>query len=141
MLIAASGPQLDSFSLEDGALLSSWRCPFSTGQEHRDAREDVAVAPTDFTQNSGSSVEIVPNAAPPAKKRKLSNGEEVVADSNGQSKKKVSNRPPVKKSAPCVISLAATSTGSYIVAVTGEDKTVRVFKHKGDGKLDQLSER
>ena len=42
---------------------------------------------------------------------------------------------------PLVIKLAGTSNGQHVVAVTGEDKCIRVFDLAADGTLTQLSER
>lgn len=43
--------------------------------------------------------------------------------------------------APFVVLLTATSDGSHVVAVTGQDKTLWVFEHDGKGSLEQVSQR
>ena len=42
---------------------------------------------------------------------------------------------------PLVIKLSGTSNGRHVVAVTGEDKCIRVFDLAADGTLMQLSQR
>ena len=42
---------------------------------------------------------------------------------------------------PPVVRLAATRNGEYVVAVTGEDKCIRVLQMSANGSLTQLSER
>lgn len=99
---------------------------------------------------------------PPAKKRKLSsenieakNGETSASTPNtkqeqqdGKKKKqKQNNRSEAVASglqAPAVIALAATKDGKHVIAVTGEDKSIRVFESIEEGgshKLQQLSQR
>lgn len=42
---------------------------------------------------------------------------------------------------PPIIKLAGTSAGQHVIAVTGEDKCIRVFALAVNGTLTQLSER
>lgn len=158
ILIAARGSSIDLFSLKDGSLASTWDCPASqeTKKEKSTLEAKVPSAKPLASQEEGD----VEDSAPPAKKRKLStqSSTEIVTDSNlkangsakdvdaGGKKKKQSNRAAAVTSgleAPAVIALAATTTGSHVIAVTGEDKTIRVFEIKKDGTpcLVQISRR
>ncbi|KAL8631687.1 hypothetical protein Q9189_002594 [Teloschistes chrysophthalmus] len=56
-------------------------------------------------------------------------------------KPKSSKSAQAKASNPNLINLAATSDGQYVIAVTDEDKCVRVFRLDIDGALQQLSKR
>ena len=74
---------------------------------------------------------------PPSKRQKLapalseSSSAEIVVE-------KVESAPPPH---PPVVKLAATRNGGYVVAVTGEDKCIRVLQMSANGSLTQLSER
>ena len=70
-------------------------------------------------EDSGSSAEIVVNGGD-------------AEDQNARLKQAIG---------PPVIKLAGTSDGHHVVAVTGEDKCIRVFELPEDGCLIQLSER
>ncbi|EKG21990.1 hypothetical protein MPH_00682 [Macrophomina phaseolina MS6] len=61
-----------------------------------------------------------PPQGPPEKKRKISEG---------------------PASRPKIIKLAVSTDGQYVVAITGEDKCLRVFSIESSGQLKQLSER
>ena len=127
ILFAARGSSIDSFRLDGGALLSTWSCP--------PARPPTA----DFELLQQN---------PPAKRRKLSNGH----DSEQVGKKMDSKRPNSRfdsvasgLDAPAVIALTVTHAGNHVIAVTGEDKSVRVFEHaftpEGNHFLRHLSQR
>ena len=82
----------------------------------------------------------------PSKRQKLpptrdesgsSSVEIVVAEDSDNVESTTSQQPSV----PPVIKLAGTSAGQYVIAVTGEDKCIRVFDLAANGTLTQLSER
>ncbi|KAL3418976.1 WD repeat domain-containing protein [Phlyctema vagabunda] len=135
VLVAASASRLDSFNLDDGSLLSSWE----------------SCSPQDqHVKNNDTSVNANARATPPAKRRKLSDVQErveagTVMPANAQpGHKKVNARSSAASSGPegpAVIALASTKTGTHVIAVTGEDKSIRVFQHDGRGHLLQLSQR
>jgi tRNA (guanine-N(7)-)-methyltransferase subunit TRM82 len=149
VLVAARGSSLDSFDIFDGSLLSTWSYPSSQGVGNGQP-VPTEVTTKLATQNSeSSSVEIIVDAAsPPAKKRKLSASEPADAKQHSkEGKKKQNNRSDAVASgleAPAVIALAVTNGGQHVIAVTGEDKTIRVFENiREDGvyRLRQLSQR
>jgi len=95
-------------------------------------------------------VEITIDSAspPPAKKRKLSASVPVEAKPvSKEGKKKQNSRLDAVSSgleAPAVVALAVTKGGRHVIAVTGEDKTIRVFgivQEGGVHRLKQLSQR
>ncbi|PMD31145.1 hypothetical protein L207DRAFT_591614 [Hyaloscypha variabilis F] len=147
LLIAARGSSIDLF--EDSSLLSTWKCPSiqAVGKIQHHIPE---VTTTLATQNSqSSSVEItIDSSSPLAKKRKLSSSDQ--AESKpflGKGKEKQNNRSNAVLSgleAPAVIALAITTDCHHVIAVTGEDKSIRVFElaqEDGVFNLKQLSRR
>ncbi|KAI1118745.1 hypothetical protein F5Y14DRAFT_397516 [Nemania sp. NC0429] len=85
---------------------------------------------------------------PPPKRRKLGaagaeegRGDVTTADGERNPKKTKARPTPPRPEIPFVILLAATEDGSHVVAVTGQDKTLWVFKHDGKGSLEEMSRR
>ena len=143
-LVAARGSSIDLFSLQDISLLSTWTCPIPQNTSNKPKG------------NSGAQQSsVVPNAeasesSPPSKRRKLSEdgATQKSNDADIQGKKKQNNRSESVVSgleAPAVTSLAVSARGHHVIAVTGEDKSIRVFKisWSEDGKhyLEHLSQR
>jgi tRNA (guanine-N(7)-)-methyltransferase subunit TRM82 len=125
LLVASAGPNLYSFSAEDGRRLSIWpRAQHSSSEAQLEKNGDA---------DSGE---------PPEKKRRISSedqkndqvGPEPSAQEGAQSGKPSTSWSTI----PIVV---ASPTGHHIVAVTGEDKCIRVFEIGTDGSLVQLSER
>lgn len=146
LLIAARGSSIDLF--QNGALLSTWKCPSIQGSGKPQPPPEVTARLA--TQNSvSSSVEItIHSSSPPAKKRKLSASESASAKAvSKEGKKKQKNRSDAVLSgleAPAVVALAVTRGCSHVIAVTGEDKSIRVFElaqENGVRQLKQLSQR
>ncbi|PYI25898.1 putative tRNA methyltransferase [Aspergillus indologenus CBS 114.80] len=87
-----------------------------------------------WPQDTGSS-----DQEPPEKKRKVSTAEAgPVEEPETAEKTEKSKVPPAWSNIPIVTS---TSNGEYAIAVTGEDKCIRVFQLQDDGSFQQLSER
>jgi tRNA (guanine-N(7)-)-methyltransferase subunit TRM82 len=144
LLIAARGSSIDLF--RDGLLLSTWKCP--SIQAAGSTTPSLEVTTKLVTQHYETSVEITADSAPPAKKRKLSTSGPVEAKSvTKEGKKKQNSRSDAVRSgleAPAVIALAITKERRHVIAVTGEDKSIRVFENvQEDGvhRLKQLSQR
>lgn len=141
VLVAASGSCIYTFSAQNGRYLSTWpshneieqtqpvshksenkpetphlKSPAQNGSERPTKRQKTSLA---RQESSSSSAEIV-----------------VAADIYDY---ELSN--PQQPSKPPIIKLAGTSNGRQLVAVTGEDKCIRVFDLAADGTLTQLSER
>jgi hypothetical protein len=150
VLVAASGSTIDTFSLDDGSFLSSWTCPVpstniittSTMLTEHPAQSSSLYAQS---ANAPSIVKPEPGEEPPAKKRRLSDPKVEVeaADPKIEIFKRhhKTKQIPNGTSHPIVISLNSTRDGTHVIAVTGEDKSIRIFDHDGKGRLKQLSQR
>ncbi len=142
ILLAAAGSHIYTYRLGDGKQLASWNpsqlerkaTPESESTKKPDVRGVQDVKPNEETNG---------DEEPPNKRRKLSvHGEtsdstsaEIVVE--GGSKK----RKPSRTSRSAVIKLTTTADARHVVAVTGDDKCIRVFELLGNGTLRQLSER
>ena len=134
VLLAASGPSLCSFDVSDGSLLSVWRQEDSFAP----SKELKKVSP------NGHVPEKIERQSPerPSKRSRYSssNGydststEMVTESGNGNGVKSQYMYPSITK-------LAGTSDGQHVVAITGDDKSVRVLKLLANGTLVQLSVR
>ncbi|KAI1345153.1 hypothetical protein F5Y15DRAFT_364988 [Xylariaceae sp. FL0016] len=148
LLCAAKGPSIVTFDIATGPqTLTSWSHPSLKLVDTCDAR-------IQSEENGDATAQ--GNAQPPSKKRKVE-AEAAVgtapqtadqsdvpaseAPADGQKPKKQKQKAPPKVDVPFVILLAATESGSHIVAVTGQDKTLWVFEHDGKGALEELSQR
>lgn len=162
VLVAARGSFIDTFNPEDGSLLSTWKYP--SAQESDNSKQNIPSQILDEpvilveTHKSVSPSEVAPDSSPPPKRRKLSTGIEdrpaqPSAKENGMKKDQNGGKKGNKRldavtsglETPAVIALATTEGGRHVIAVTGEDKSIRVFENTfdGDGKhfLTQLSQR
>lgn len=115
LLIASAGRKLYSYAADSGRRLAIWP-------------QDVSHA--EATVKESEAQQDSKDQEPPGKKRKTDN-----SSSAGGDKRKSS---PDWSHIPI---LTISSTGKYVVALTAEDKCVRVFQIAEDGSLKQLSER
>ncbi|TVY49927.1 tRNA (guanine-N(7)-)-methyltransferase non-catalytic subunit trm82 [Lachnellula cervina] len=161
LLVAARGSNIELFNLSDGSFISTWRCPTTQGTLKAKPPVKEITPKLENQDSKSSSVDItIETSSPPTKRRKLSAGDdqdknstkEPKEDNKGGNKqtkkeKKQNNRLDSVASgleAPAVIALAVTSDAQHVIAITGEDKSVRVFSLKSqDGltHLNQLSQR
>ncbi|KAG0651092.1 RNA methyltransferase [Hyphodiscus hymeniophilus] len=148
-LIAARGSSIDTFDPESGSLISTWEVPSPHGPRLvRSNSEHVSIGSR--AQKSESPEVFVDRLSSPAKRRKLVT--EDAAKKPTWSKRTSRQEEGLKKSnersdaiasglqTPAVILLEATRNGSHVVAVTGEDKTIRVFQYDMDGGIDRLKQ-
>ena len=119
VFIASAGPKIYSWSAEDGRQLSVW--PLDTEIDNGESRNVI-----EETLSNSSADE------PPEKRRKLSLSEQA---SHSIERRKAG------KSWSSIPILVASPTQHYVVAVTGEDKCLRVFSLSENGGLTQISER
>ena len=121
LLIAAAGPYLHIYDLHDGNLISSWP----------QALPSLAVLEED--------------GLPPQKRVKLSPleteslHEPIISITEPSAKK--NGRVKETSAAASFNRLAITKTGQHVVAITDEDKCVRVFLLDESGRLGLLNER
>ena len=116
LLIAAAGRHLYSYDATSGQRLDVWP------QDVESTVEPVS-----------GTVPATEGDAPPEKRRKLSPA------SGGQQEQKPAGKKPLTGT---TIPLLVTSPdGKYVIATTGDGKTIRVFELNHDGKLKELSSR
>ncbi len=136
-LLAAAGPSIYSFSLEDGRLLSTW------SQEHPNKVPDNL----NKSGGEGAAERDVPSSPKQeheeaiGQKRKLSQHFHSTEDNATEERPSKSTKTSPTLSAPDVIRLISTNSGRHVVAVTGHDKCIRVFELQSYGVLKLLSER
>ena len=136
IIIAASGDCIYSFSASTGTLLSSWsqnKASFSAVQRAQNHAAESA--------DSGAT-----SNERPVKRRRLSGSADVSDSTSAEividnDSKKLRRRKPKIAPVPFVTSIMVNSTGKHIVAVTGEDKCIRVLEVLADSTLLQISER
>jgi tRNA (guanine-N(7)-)-methyltransferase subunit TRM82 len=115
LFLASAGSKIYTYAAETGKQLAIWPEAANTADS-----TVVSVAPS----SEGDE--------PSAKKRKVSPAPEQTAK-RGQSETSTAwSTIPI---------LAVSSDGNFVVAVTGEDKCLRVFEIEESGSLKQLSER
>lgn len=143
ILLAASGPRIFSFDISGGALLSTWASTADVeGAQNilnSDSKNDPKGGENGVEEESISQDE---DAGRPGKRRKLSphgSGSESV--STGFVVQGRNQSSDIAASTPAVIKLTGSSNGKYVVAVTGEDKCIRVFEVHGSGTLVENSKR
>ncbi|KAL8737883.1 MAG: hypothetical protein Q9181_001255 [Wetmoreana brouardii] len=143
ILLAASRSHIFSFSLDDGSLLSTWQSKNGRRTNSSDLND-----PSKKREDPGSTgaTEGNDHGERPTKRQKRSSSDkgsesssaEIVTE-NGKSKPSKSTK--ARPTDPNVVNLASTADGQFVVAVTDEDKRIRVFRLSPDGILEQLSER
>ena len=140
ILVAASGAYIHTFNVKKGNRLSTWP----------GTREDHTFLPTNTDQKpegkpSLASGDDNDSSTRPLKRRKLSSAREdsgssaeIVVEHESQNAESSSSAQPLN--AP-IIKLLSDNSGQYVIAVTGEDKAIRVFELSTDGVLNPFSER
>lgn len=143
VLVAARGPNIDAFNIKSGTLVSTWHCPTSQDPSSTSLKNNYV---TVKSSKDGIDLDL---ASPEAKRRRLSNS----AAENGSSQEDCEGESKIEQptsasrqlSGPTVINMIATSNEEYLVAVTGEDKSIRVLRWKdtddSDHSLEELSVR
>ena len=145
VLVAAQGQCIHTFSLDDGSHLTTWKHPdcenpyeASWPGKQGDRNGDEAPGAKRRKLNGGVEQLVVPEDTQPSR-----TGEDSIREndtSKTQKQKKLESKPKHQELL-LVTDIAATADFRHVVAVTGQDKTIRVFEHDGAGKLRLLSER
>ena len=141
ILVGASGSRIHTFSAQNGRYLSTWPSVEKSAQIQSIGRKSE-------TDSKMSNLKGFPQdeVEPPTKRQKLSlvknesssSSAEIVVSGESDNDESSSLQQPLN---PPVIRLTGTSNGQQVVAVTGEDKCIRVFDLAADGTLTQFSER
>ncbi|KAJ9233046.1 hypothetical protein DTO207G8_3664 [Paecilomyces variotii] len=126
ILVAAAGPKLYCYAAESGRRLSVWPQDQETanGQDSKIAEKGTGAD----------------GQEPPGKKRKLSPSADG-SSSDPKPNTKETGKSQASSSWSHISLLATSPTGNHIVAVTPEDKCIRVFEVGKDGTLQHISER
>ncbi|KAI0176295.1 hypothetical protein GGR52DRAFT_540317 [Hypoxylon sp. FL1284] len=156
IICAARRTSIHTFDLSAGpSHLSSWTHPLTKLPGNGTPQE---------TLQDGDINDQEESEQPPSKKRRLDSDEKPdegkadqdetgiaeTAENDGDGKKKTKKQKQKKPKSesyaqrtelPFVILLTATKDGSRLIAVTGQDKTLWVFEHDGNGVLKELSRR
>lgn len=143
ILLAASGPRISSFNVLDGSLLSTWSSIADEGGAKISLLSNLKNLPKGRKYGVEEGYALQDNDAKrPEKRRKLSpheSGSETVStEIIVQDRIEGSD---IAASTPAVIKLTGSSNGKYVVAVSGEDKCIRVFELYGNGTLVESSKR
>ncbi|KAL9617872.1 MAG: hypothetical protein Q9160_007360 [Pyrenula sp. 1 TL-2023] len=136
-LVAAAGPHIFVLNFKDGAVLSRWPYNDKLSGNGGSLSSDEIARPS--------------NGEPPEKRRKISKSQEDGASSESSTSVEIETervkgqrrkpKPKPKSNLPNVSHLLTTSDGRHTVAITAEDKCIRVFEIGGRGTLTALSER
>lgn len=128
-MVAAAGPYIHIFAAATGSNLFSWP-----------SKPDAASAPP-----PNGDIEHDASEPPPEKRRRLSSPGPEPAECSGTLESSQStargNTGPTEVQWQSIPILVVTASGSHIVAVTAEDKCIRVFEVAHDGKMSELSSR
>ena len=141
ILVGASGCSIHTFSAQNGRYLSTWP-PLEKDVQAR-LRRHRSENDSEVSNLKKSSQDDFERSV---KRQKLSltrdesgsSSAEIVVARDSDNEQLSSQQAPPK---PSVVKLACTLNGQHVVAVTGEDKCIRVFDLAADGTLIQLSER
>ncbi|KAJ5157033.1 tRNA (guanine-N(7)-)-methyltransferase non-catalytic subunit trm82 [Penicillium canariense] len=119
VLIASAGRHIYCYEAESGRRLDVW-------PQHVEISSKVASGPKSTSEDQ----------APPEKRRKLSSPETQAEEK--PTEEILNSKSPSWTNIPMVL---ASPDGKYVVALTAEDKCIRVFSLSEDGKLQELSSR
>lgn len=149
-LIAARGSSIDTFDIKDGSYISTWKSPVPENKTESKATEEESKVQSEEQKpetSTASTADVIPETStPPAKRRKLSvsdeAGEKTVVVQQLKKKAKNNASPKILEPSP-ITALTITRDLKHVIAVTGEDKTIRVLTWEdtvGKG-LKQISDR
>ena len=125
IILGATGPHICSFNAATGQLLSRW--------PHNDEEKSGDEGDHDAANEEERS----------AKRRKLSSEDSDTSIEIVAQRVKGTRRKPklLNERIPNVSNLVATSDGSLVIAITTDDKCMRVFRCSANGRLHVQSER
>jgi len=168
VVFAAQGPTIFSFS-QEFALLSTWNHPQNEEEQKPDQESEAKQAEAQSEAQETSGTEGPPAKRQKVKageqpaddeggENGVQNGEQQAGEEGADQPNKggrrgrrnkqiikpsrqVSVKVPFEKPFVSILRATEGEEGLHLVAVTGSDKTVWVFKHDGHGRLELLSHR
>lgn len=123
-IVASAGPNLYSYSASDGRKLFTWpesKTSISSEAETNDAPER--------------------SDEPPEKRRKISPTSAANDDNNNNNNRAIEKNNKTATAWSSIPVLVPSPSGRHVVAVTAEDKHIRVFDINSEGVLTQLNAR
>ncbi|KAI1006191.1 tRNA (guanine-N(7)-)-methyltransferase non-catalytic subunit [Podosphaera aphanis] len=138
-LLAARGSCIDVINICDFSVQSTWTLPHVGTQqdEHNSEKRGSKQLP------ELPPIEVNSTCSPPIKKRKILASENSGEDLTSKKSEVVESNKQTdhpSKEIPAISSLAATKNGKFVVAVTGEDKSIRVLGVVHDNQVCKLIE-
>ncbi|KZF25937.1 hypothetical protein L228DRAFT_257451 [Xylona heveae TC161] len=131
LLLAAAGPRIYLYNVDDGALLCSWP-EISPSTDGKNAEFSPEAALEQGAKREAPESE----EGPPGKRRKVSSS----ADAKVEDADRKAKSPPATE-LPAVSIVSQSPDGKYVVVVTSEDKAIRVFELLDGSTLNALSTR
>ena len=143
ILFAARGGKIHTFKLTDGSFISTWKHP---------GLESLTQKAPQSTETQSEAVKPESEAAPassppdqyepPTKRQKVDTDKEANATQKANKHHRGNDsRFGTVPDRPVVSQITTTPDGSYVIAVSGHDKSIWVFEHNGQGHLTVLSKR
>ena len=141
ILVAAAGSYIHTFSAQSGRYLSTWPSLEITAQTRsagQNKGNEFKVPHTKSFPRDDSKRPPKRQKLSPAREESGSSSAEIVVAGDSDNGETTSSQQLLN---PPIIKLARTSAGQHVIAVTGEDKCIRVFDLAVNGTLTQLGER
>ena len=134
VLLAASGPFIHSFSVQNGSFLATW------------PTHDIEGKPLDLGDCAANAQDFGSiDHERSCKRRRLSLSREASSSTSAEilveDQSETGPNLVVQISNPDISEMICTSNGEYVIAATGEDKAIRVLRLRKDGSLIEISER
>ncbi|UNI14514.1 tRNA (guanine-N(7)-)-methyltransferase non-catalytic subunit trm82 [Purpureocillium takamizusanense] len=141
VLFAARGGSIHTLSLLDGSYISTWQHPdvakvADAMKEISDAQKVSEAEGSGEHEAQGTDESASVNASDAPKERKKKKRQPGKGETAGR-KHQVARVPD----RPVITLLTSTTDGQHILAVSGHDKVIWVFKHDGQGGLSLLNQR
>lgn len=145
VLFAARGGKIHTFKLSDGSFISTWKHP---GLENLNQKAPASTETQPEAEAEAAVTESAPASSPPDQSEPPTKRQKVDTDraANGSQKANKHHRGNDSRfgtvpDRPVVSQITTTADGSYVIAVSGHDKSIWVFEHDGEGHLTVLSKR
>ncbi|MBE3049492.1 hypothetical protein IMZ48_44735 [Candidatus Bathyarchaeota archaeon] len=158
VVFAARGGQIQTFKLDGGPALTTWNHP--DAEREAAASVEAAVKSAEKGGETAGAEDAAMEDEPPSKRQRVEQvapeestpeaGTATPQDTDAGEKakakykdKKGPSRGPWSRSPDyhLIFILEVSADGKHVVAVSGNDKTIWVFEHDGNGALKEASKR